>query len=212
MFLCTLATKWAKISSIYSKISYFDRIWFRLKPYPMFREFSQKSDLLTRIEGRYSRPHQMETLMLCIITGTQISGNNLQIKSSIIIKGKIWFWGIMNESEGGAMMCLCRTIFSSNAVFANSEWHPIDDWGRKKKGKGRRRRRSRGRGRKRRGSRGILKLSIQCKFSCWDILEGAIISLECVLSSKTWATCHCIVMAILCHFSQVLKWWICIHS
>ena len=46
----TLATKWANISSIYSKISKVGGMFrdFQLKPYPMFREFSQKSYLLER--------------------------------------------------------------------------------------------------------------------------------------------------------------------
>ena len=51
MFLCTLATKWAKISSIYSKITKAGGMFkdFQLKTIPyMFRDFSQKSDLLER--------------------------------------------------------------------------------------------------------------------------------------------------------------------
>ena len=53
MFLCTLATKWAKISSIYSKITKLGGHCLRIfssKPYPiiMFKDFSQKSDLLER--------------------------------------------------------------------------------------------------------------------------------------------------------------------
>ena len=40
-FLCTLATKWAKISSIYSKIKKLHPMFrdFSAKPYPMFRDF-----------------------------------------------------------------------------------------------------------------------------------------------------------------------------
>ena len=44
-FLCTLATKWAKISSIYSKITKLHPMFrdFSAKPYPMFRDFLRKS-------------------------------------------------------------------------------------------------------------------------------------------------------------------------
>ena len=40
-FLCTLATKWAKISSIYSKITKLHPMCrdFSAKPYPIFRDF-----------------------------------------------------------------------------------------------------------------------------------------------------------------------------
>ena len=51
VFLCTLATKRAKISSIYSKITKVGGICLRFsssKSYPMFKDFSQKSDLLER--------------------------------------------------------------------------------------------------------------------------------------------------------------------
>ena len=43
MFLCTLATKWAKITKVGGMFRDFSS-----KPYPMFRDFSQKSDLLER--------------------------------------------------------------------------------------------------------------------------------------------------------------------
>ena len=46
MFLCTLATKWAKITKVGGGGGMFRD--FQLKPYPMFRDFSQKSDLLER--------------------------------------------------------------------------------------------------------------------------------------------------------------------
>ena len=48
--LCTLATKWAKISSIYSKITKVGGMFkdFQLKTKTMFKDFSQKSDLLER--------------------------------------------------------------------------------------------------------------------------------------------------------------------
>ena len=51
VFLCTLATKRAKISSIYSKITKVGGMFkvFQLKTIPyMFKDFSQKSDLLER--------------------------------------------------------------------------------------------------------------------------------------------------------------------
>ena len=46
MFLCTLATKWAKITKVGGMT--FCLGIFSSKPYPMFRDFSQKSDLLER--------------------------------------------------------------------------------------------------------------------------------------------------------------------
>ena len=50
MFLCTLATKWAKISSIYSKITKVGGMFkdFPAQNHTMFKDFSQKSDLLER--------------------------------------------------------------------------------------------------------------------------------------------------------------------
>ena len=44
-FLCTLATKWAKISSIDCKITKLHPMFrdFSAKPYPMFRDFLRKS-------------------------------------------------------------------------------------------------------------------------------------------------------------------------
>ena len=54
MFLCTLATKWAKISSIYSKITKLHPMFrdFSAKPYPMFRGFFAKKSPISAAHPR----------------------------------------------------------------------------------------------------------------------------------------------------------------